>query len=66
MKWRVRKPGCRHRALKMWHTWFAWYPIRVPSKGKMSGMHMVWLEKVKRKGYCFQIREDKYWAWEYK
>jgi len=50
MKWRVRKPNARFRALHRWHKWFAWHPVRVPTKGKMSGMTMVWLQTVERKG----------------
>lgn len=53
MKWRVRKPGAKERAKRLWHTWFAWYPVRVPTKGRMSGMKMVWLSKVKRKSKTF-------------
>lgn len=51
MKWRVRKPYARIRAKHRWHKWFAWYPVRVPTKGKMSGMTMVWLETIERKGF---------------
>ena len=36
MKWRVRKEGTRERALHQWHLWFAWYPVDVPTKGKMQ------------------------------
>ena len=67
MKWTVRKPGAKLRCFRMWHTWFAWYPVRVPTHGKMSGMTKVWLEKVKRKGgkiYSYDC--SYYWEWEYK
>ena len=49
MKWKCRKPGTRDRALHWWHDWFAWYPVRVPTKGRKSGQKMVWLETVLRK-----------------
>ena len=49
MQWRVRKPGARARALNQWHSWFAWYPVRVPTSGKGSGQRMIWLESVRRK-----------------
>lgn len=49
MKWRVRKPGARKRAKRLWHRWFAWRPVRVPTNGKRSGMTMVWLQFVMRK-----------------
>lgn len=49
MKIRVRKPGARYRAKKRWHDWFAWRPVRVPSKGKMSGQTLVWFETIQRR-----------------
>ena len=49
MRWRVRKPGARFRARKLWHSWFAWYPVRVPCRGKMSGMTLVWGETIMRR-----------------
>jgi len=66
MKWRVRKPGARFRAKKWWHVWFAWHPVRVPTKGKFSGMTMVWFEKVARRGKfrCWGLTECS-WEWEY-
>ena len=51
MRWRVRKLGARRRAKKQWHYWFAWCPVRVPSKGKNSGMTRVWWEPIERRGY---------------
>lgn len=54
MKFRVRKPGARYRYKRMWHRWFAWRPVRVPTKGRMSGQSIVWLEWVEQKGtYVF-------------
>jgi len=66
MKWKVRKPHTRHRRLHMWHVWFAWYPVRIPSKGKMSGMTKIWLEKVNRKGEYSCDIDGCCWNWEYK
>ena len=67
MKWRVRKLGTIRRALHRWHPWFAWYPVRIPTKGPMSGMTKVWLETVYRKGtYCGGGMGDFYWDWKYK
>lgn len=66
MKWRVRKPGAKHRALKKWHTWFAWHPVRVPTEGRMSGMTMVWLQNIRRKGTYYYGYGDSCWEWEYK
>jgi len=62
MRWRVRKPEARFRAKKVWHIWFAWTPVRVPTEGRLSGMTMVWLEQVLRKGKY----SDCGWEWEYK
>ena len=67
MKWRCRRIGARRRAIKMWHDWFAWFPVRVPST---TGKKRVWLEKVRRRGDF--IRWGGYEgtsesiAWEYK
>ena len=66
MKWRVRRPGAKFRALQMWHNWFAWHPVRVPNEG----CTMVWLETVKRKGKFYTVgrreRIVSWWDWEYK
>jgi len=66
MKWRVRKPFARIRAKHRWHKWFAWYPVRVPTKGKMSGMTMVWLETIERKGFLDTSWGDYTWSWDYR
>lgn len=62
MKWRVRKPHARFRAKERWHKWFAWHPVRVPTKGKMSGMTMVWFETIERKGSYYYDA----WSWNYR
>ncbi|MEA1980841.1 MAG: hypothetical protein U9N54_07705 [candidate division Zixibacteria bacterium] len=66
MIWRVRKPKAKSRLKRQWHTWFAWYPVRVPTKGRMSGMHKVWLQKVQRKGKSYFIYDIGQWAWKWK
>jgi hypothetical protein len=66
MKWRVRKPMTRHRALHWWHVWFAWHPVRVPTRGKGRGQTMVWLGYVRRKGCFCMDWGDSVWDWEYK
>ncbi len=69
MIWRVRKPGARYRLNRLWHNWFAWYPVRVPTYGKMSGMHKVWLKTIRRRGTsfrCGQYHELTCWNWKYK
>lgn len=63
MRWRCRKAGARFRALKMWHKWFAWYPVRVPSR---KGKQRVWLETVRRKGTRWFWSAGVGWDWEYK
>ena len=66
MKWRVRKPYAGIRAKHHWHKWFAWYPVRVPTKGKMSGMTMVWLETIERKGFLETESVTYEWIWSYR
>lgn len=61
---RERIPAVIERAKHLWHTWFAWYPVRV---GRNDCR---WLETVHRKGtkqnYYDQDGETSYWTWEYK
>ena len=66
MKWRVRKPYTRYKALHKWHKWFAWHPVRVPTSGRMSGQTMVWLSNIKRKGTAVGWIDYTHWVWEYK
>lgn len=51
------------RALGMWHNWFAWFPVRVPS---VRGRTRVWLEVVRRKGTRWFCISGSGWDWEYK
>lgn len=39
MRWRARLTG---NARKLWHTWFAWFPVRV-------GLTWVWMESIDRR-----------------
>lgn len=66
MKWKCRKPGTRERALHWWHDWFAWFPVRVPTKGRRSGQKMVWLETVRRKRNLHIDREGYMCTYEYR
>jgi len=66
MIWRVRKPGTKDRAKHQWHNWFAWYPVRVPTKGRMSKQHKVWLKTVRRRGTLEMCGfTDAYWHWRF-
>jgi len=66
MIWRVTKPRAKHRAKKLWHDWFAWYPVRVPTMGRMSGQHKVWLKTVRRRGTLEMISPTSAnWNWRY-
>ena len=66
MRIRVRKPVDRYRALHMWHNWFAWHPVRVPTNGNMSGMTMVWMETIERKGKFYSYGMEGAWDWKYR
>lgn len=84
MKFRVRKPGSKWRLKRYkkrkawrdltarnnaWHSWFAWFPVRVPTKGRISGMTLVWLERIERQGKWGTTEEslwDWQWLWTYK
>jgi len=57
--------GARVRALKRWHNWFAWYPVRAPSNDKTANTR-VWLETIQRKGTRKGDWGEYYWDWEYK
>jgi len=62
MEFKVRRPGAKHRALQMWHKWFAWFPIRIGKKKN----RLIWLEYVMRRGeYWTSWGEDGY-TWEYR
>jgi len=65
MIWRVTKPGAVYRAKRLWHRYFAWYPVRVPSKGRMSKQHKVWLQFVSRRGESYECYEGCFWVWSY-
>ena len=65
MRCKCRKPEVRKRAWQRWHNWFAWYPVRVPTKGRNSGQQFVWLETVRRKCKPMGWGSDN-WISEYK
>ena len=65
MIWRVTKPGAKRRALKQWHWWFAWYPVRIPTEGRMRKQHKVWLQRIRRCGVYEDGYEGPYWVWHY-
>ncbi len=44
---KVRRERAKLRALRLWHKWFAWYPVRVVQDGKK--VRLVWLETVERR-----------------
>jgi hypothetical protein len=53
----------RAEALKQWHPWFAWFPVRTEDGCR-------WLETVERRGsrerYFDGIDTAEQWAWEYR
>ena len=65
MIWRVTKPGAKQRALKQWHWWFAWRQVRVPTDGRMSKQHKVWMQWIRRRGIIEHGYEGTYWIWKY-
>jgi len=67
MRIRVRKPNTVYRAHQRWHKWFAWFPVRVPTVGRMSGMTLAWWETVERKGTPpGYVNYEEYMDWEYR
>lgn len=46
---------------KSWHTWFAWYPVRIDQ------VTCVWLERVERRGQLEYLYDGtEYWEYEYR
>jgi|SaaInlV_100m_DNA_2_1039680.scaffolds.fasta_scaffold162548_2 hypothetical protein len=69
MRWKIRKPYAKRRALHFWHLWFAWHPVRVPTRGRGAGQTLVWLAYVCRKGklrYTVFNSSRTWWNWEFK
>jgi len=64
MRIKTRRPGARIRALKQWHKWFAWFPVRIPT----TGNYLYWLQHVQRKGRreVGNIHELPFWVFTYK
>ena len=50
----------KRKRLAQWHSWFAWYPVRV------APHDCRWLEKVQRKGSYWACYGDAGWSWEYR
>lgn len=44
----------------VWHTWFAWFPVRVGEDDCR------WLEKVERRGTFEYDSQGGYWHFEYR
>lgn len=66
MRWEIQKPFAGRSIVHQWHMWFAWFPVRVPVNGKRSGMTIVWLESIERRGRYFSPLGDVGWGWEYR
>ena len=62
MRFRVRRVGTRERALRMWHPWFAWRPVRVPNRGNT----IVWLETVEARCWKWYCTAGCGWTWQYR
>jgi len=45
-----------------WHLWFAWKPIRLPSE---NGDKIIWLERVGRKGICYDHSVGHEWDYQF-
>lgn len=62
MRFRVRRLGAKERALRMWHPWFAWRPVRVPERGNT----IVWLETVEVRCWQWFDYGGSGWTWQYR
>lgn len=49
----------RHDAKKKWHTWFAWYPIKLDTR------ETAWLQSVQRKGN-WTCDAELFFSWDWK
>jgi len=64
MKFRIQDGQLKYRhkleRRKVWHKWFAWYPVR-------TGFNTVaWLENVERRLEPNQWADVEWWRWEYR
>lgn len=61
MKWDCGRSWPEEYAAKrQWHSWFAWFPVRV-------GTHDCrWLELVERKGEYCSSWDYAFWSYEYR
>ncbi len=59
-----QKKEARMRALKLWHRYFAWFPVRI------GRYNCCWLEFIQRKGKYICIYDFDHsrtsWLWRYK
>lgn len=62
MRFKTRRPGVKEIALRRWHKWFAWYPVRIPKTGK----YVYWLEFVQRKKIMWLGWDGGWWERKYK
>lgn len=61
MKFKIESVRVKSERNKKWHTWFAWYPVRINEN------EIVWLESVRRRGILVDRTQDHpYWKWFYK
>jgi hypothetical protein len=50
----------RHQRLSHWHTWFAWFPVRLQDN------QCAWLERIERKGTLNPSWDEAWWSYEYR
>jgi len=60
MRWKSRKTSKEN-----WHTWFAWYPVKVLNYDSEE-LEWVWLEKVLRIGRSYVSPGGICWVFTYK
>lgn len=58
MRWASESYEARKDRLKLWHPWFAWFPVRI-------GERRVWLETVQRRGGYNGCVFRPSWCWSY-
>jgi hypothetical protein len=60
MRWKSKQKDDTS-LIENWHSYFAWLPTRINTKGDI-----IWLETVERKGTFLGDYYDGYWDWEYR
>lgn len=48
MRWTGETYKAKKERLGEWHTWFAWYPVRLQHPPESDTYTVVWLEMVER------------------